>query len=117
MDGTHPEKGDRSPEEASEIVGRVLQAVGVPVLVTGHSDNVVKTLGVLQTKNNILFLGRKSTGENDTLTGQDVMPVILIEAVQLITSDNDTSVGFVVTNLLGGVLVIDRSVLSTVSLR
>jgi acetyl-CoA decarbonylase/synthase complex subunit delta len=37
LEGTHPEKGDRSPEEASEIVGRVLQAVGVPVLVTGHS--------------------------------------------------------------------------------
>jgi acetyl-CoA decarbonylase/synthase complex subunit delta len=37
LEATHPEKGDRSAKEASETVGAVLRAVGVPVLVTGHS--------------------------------------------------------------------------------
>lgn len=37
LDGTHPEKGDRSPEEAVELVRQVLQAVGVPLIITGHS--------------------------------------------------------------------------------
>jgi len=37
LEGTHPEKGDRSAEQASELVGEVLAAVGVPLMVVGHS--------------------------------------------------------------------------------
>jgi acetyl-CoA synthase len=33
--GTHPENGDRSPEEAANVLKDVLKAVGVPVIVTG----------------------------------------------------------------------------------
>jgi acetyl-CoA synthase len=33
--GTHPDNGDKSPEEAVEVVRAVLKAVGVPVIVTG----------------------------------------------------------------------------------
>lgn len=36
LEGTHPEKGNKSAQEASEIVGAVLEAVGVPVMVTGN---------------------------------------------------------------------------------
>jgi CO dehydrogenase/CO-methylating acetyl-CoA synthase complex beta subunit/CO dehydrogenase/acetyl-CoA synthase delta subunit len=35
--GTHPDNGDRSPEEAAEVVGSVLKAVGVPLIITGPS--------------------------------------------------------------------------------
>jgi acetyl-CoA decarbonylase/synthase complex subunit delta len=37
LEGTHPEKGDRSAEEAVEVVKSVLASVGVPIIVTGHS--------------------------------------------------------------------------------
>jgi CO dehydrogenase/acetyl-CoA synthase delta subunit len=37
LDGTHPEKGDRSPEDAVRTVRDVLSAVDVPLIVTGHS--------------------------------------------------------------------------------
>ena len=37
LGGTHPDQGDRSPEQAVEIVGAVLKAVGVPLIVTGPS--------------------------------------------------------------------------------
>jgi acetyl-CoA decarbonylase/synthase complex subunit delta len=37
LDGTHPERGGRSPEEAVAVVKSVLDAVGVPLIVTGHS--------------------------------------------------------------------------------
>lgn len=37
LDGTHPEKGNRSPEEAVKVVKSVLSAVDVPLIVTGHS--------------------------------------------------------------------------------
>jgi acetyl-CoA decarbonylase/synthase complex subunit delta len=37
LEGTHPEKGDRSADEAADLVKEVLGAVGVPLVVTGHS--------------------------------------------------------------------------------
>jgi acetyl-CoA decarbonylase/synthase complex subunit delta len=37
IEGTHPEKGAKSPEEALALVKEVLAAVEVPVIVTAHS--------------------------------------------------------------------------------
>jgi acetyl-CoA synthase len=37
LEGTHPEKGGRTPEQAVELVHSVLQAVSVPLIITGHS--------------------------------------------------------------------------------
>jgi len=37
LEGTHPEKGDRSPQQAVDVVKSVLDAVDVPLIVTGHS--------------------------------------------------------------------------------
>lgn len=37
LEGTHPEKGNRSAEEAVELVKQVLRSVTVPIIVTGHS--------------------------------------------------------------------------------
>jgi len=37
LEGTHPEKGNRSPEQAVEVVQSVLEAVDVPLIVTGHN--------------------------------------------------------------------------------
>ena len=37
LDGTHPERGNRTPEQAVQVVKEVLAAVDVPVIVTGHS--------------------------------------------------------------------------------
>ncbi len=37
LDGTHPEKGNRSPQEALDVVKSVLAAVDVPLIITGHS--------------------------------------------------------------------------------
>jgi acetyl-CoA decarbonylase/synthase complex subunit delta len=37
LEGTHPEKGNRSAEDAVEVVKSVLESVGVPIIVTGHS--------------------------------------------------------------------------------
>ena len=37
LEGTHPEKGNKSADEAVEIVRHVLKSVGVPLMVTGPS--------------------------------------------------------------------------------
>jgi acetyl-CoA decarbonylase/synthase complex subunit delta len=36
-DGTHPDRGDKTPEEAAYMVKQVLESVGVPLIITGHS--------------------------------------------------------------------------------
>ena len=38
LDGTHPDKGNKSPEEAAEVVKEVLASVGVPLIITGHAN-------------------------------------------------------------------------------
>jgi acetyl-CoA synthase len=40
LDGCHPDKGNRSPQDAAGVVGAVLAAVGVPIVVSGpaHFD-------------------------------------------------------------------------------
>jgi len=37
LEGTHPEKGNKSPEEALALVKDVLAAVDVPIIVTAHN--------------------------------------------------------------------------------
>ncbi len=37
LEGTHPEKGNKSADEAVELVKQVLAAVDVPLIITGHS--------------------------------------------------------------------------------
>lgn len=38
LDGTHPEKGNRTSEEAVDLVKKVLAAVDVPLIITGHNN-------------------------------------------------------------------------------
>jgi len=37
LEGTHPEKGNKSAEEAVEVVKQVLSSVQVPLIISGHS--------------------------------------------------------------------------------
>ena len=38
LEGTHPDSGNSSPEEAAKVVESVLKAVGVPIIVTGPGN-------------------------------------------------------------------------------
>ncbi len=60
LDGTHPEKGNRTPEEAVKLVKSVLAAVEVPLIVTGHShyeknNDVLKSVAQACTGENLLL--------------------------------------------------------------
>jgi len=37
LEGTHPDRGNKSPEQAAELVKEVLAAVPVPLIITGHT--------------------------------------------------------------------------------
>lgn len=47
LEGTHPEKGNRSVEEAADVVKSVLEAVKAPLIITGH-NNYAKNNDVLK---------------------------------------------------------------------
>jgi len=38
LDGTHPDKGNKTPAQAAHVVKEVLQSVGVPLIITGHAN-------------------------------------------------------------------------------
>jgi CO dehydrogenase/CO-methylating acetyl-CoA synthase complex beta subunit/CO dehydrogenase/acetyl-CoA synthase delta subunit len=60
LEGTHPEKGNRAPEQAVEVVKSVLAAVEVPLIVTGHShfernNEVMKAVAAACAGENLLL--------------------------------------------------------------
>jgi acetyl-CoA decarbonylase/synthase complex subunit delta len=38
LDGTHPDRGHKSPQEAADVVKEVLESVTVPLIITGHAN-------------------------------------------------------------------------------
>ncbi|MCG3181909.1 MAG: hypothetical protein BIFFINMI_04349 [Phycisphaerae bacterium] len=60
LDGTHPERGNRTPEQAVETVKAVLAAVDVPLIVTGHNhfdkaNEVLKAVAAACAGENLLL--------------------------------------------------------------
>jgi acetyl-CoA synthase len=60
LEGTHPEKGNRSAEHAAQLVKQVLTAVDVPIIVTGHShydsiNEVMKAVAQASAGENLLL--------------------------------------------------------------
>jgi len=60
LDGTHPEKGNRSPQQSVQLVKAVLEAVDVPVIITGHThyesiNEVMKAIAQACAGENLLF--------------------------------------------------------------
>ncbi|MBD3393439.1 MAG: acetyl-CoA decarbonylase/synthase complex subunit delta, partial [Chitinivibrionales bacterium] len=57
LEGTHPEKGNRTPEQTVDLVKSVLGAVDVPLIITGHSH--------FERNNDVLkAVARACAGEN-----------------------------------------------------
>ena len=60
LEGTHPVKGDKSADEAVKLVKSVLEAVDVPLIITGHShfdknNEVFKAVAQACEGENLLF--------------------------------------------------------------
>jgi acetyl-CoA decarbonylase/synthase complex subunit delta len=60
LEGTHPEKGNRTPEQAVALVKSVLAAVEVPLIVTGHNhfdrvNDVMKAVAAACAGENLLL--------------------------------------------------------------
>jgi acetyl-CoA synthase len=60
LDGTHPERGNRSSQQSVELVKSVLKAVDVPIIITGHShyesiNEAMKSIAQACAGENLLF--------------------------------------------------------------
>ena len=60
LEGTHPEKGGRSSQQAVQLVKEILSAVEVPLIITGHShyesnNEVMKAVAQACAGENLLF--------------------------------------------------------------
>jgi acetyl-CoA synthase len=60
LDGTHPERGHRSPQQSVQLVKAVLEAVEVPLIITGHShyesiNETMKSIAQACAGENLLF--------------------------------------------------------------
>ena len=57
LDGTHPDKGNRSPQAAADVVREVLESVDVPLIITGH--------GHFERNNEVMrVVAEEASGEN-----------------------------------------------------
>jgi len=60
LDATHPDRGDRTPQEAVDLVKSILKAVEVPLIITGHNNfeknnEVMKAIASACEGENLLF--------------------------------------------------------------
>lgn len=102
LEGTHPEKGNKSAEEAGEIVKQVLESVSVPIIVTGHShfikiNQVMKKVCEVAAGENCLInyvetdnyktIAAVCTAYNHTLVAQSPIDVNLAKQLNILLTD------------------------------
>ncbi len=117
--GTHPDNGDRSPEEAAETVGCVLKAVGVPLIVTGPShyeknNAVMKHLASTFAGENLLLnwvetdnyktVGAAAMGYNHCLVAQTPIDVNLAKQLNILLTNLGLPPEKIVIDALTGAL-------------
>ena len=102
LEGTHPEKGNKSAEEAAEIVQQVLQRVNVPTIITGHShfakiNEVMKKVCEVTAGENCLInyvetdnyktIAAACIAYNHTLVAQSPIDVNLAKQLNILLTD------------------------------
>jgi len=102
LEGTHPEKGNRSADEAAEIVKQVLSSVSVPLIITGHShfkkiNEVMKKVCEVTAGENCLInyvetdnyktIAAACIAYNHTLVAQTPIDVNLAKQLNILLTD------------------------------
>jgi acetyl-CoA decarbonylase/synthase complex subunit delta len=119
LEGTHPEKGDKSPEEAADTVREVLESVSVPLIITGHSHyekNNAVMKKVCETANgenclinyvetdNYKTIAAACIAYNHTLVAQSPIDVNLAKQLNILLTDMDFPRERIVMDPLTGAL-------------
>ncbi len=119
LEGTHPEKGDHSAEEAVEVVREVVESVSVPLIITGHShfekiNEVMKKVCEVTAGENCLInyvetdnyktIAAACIAYNHTLVAQSPIDVNLAKQLNILLTDMNFPAEKVVMDPLTGTL-------------
>jgi acetyl-CoA decarbonylase/synthase, CODH/ACS complex subunit delta len=119
LEGTHPEKGNASAEEAAEIVKSVLSAVKVPLIITGHShfeknNEVMKKICEVTAKENCLInfvetnnyktIAAACIAYGHTLVAQTPIDVNMAKQLNILLTDMDFPSNKIVIDPMTGAL-------------
>jgi len=102
LEGTHPEKGNKTADEAADVVKHVLESVSVPLIVTGHShfeknNEVMKKVCEVTAGENCLInfvetdnyktIAAACIAYNHTLVAQTPIDVNLAKQLNILLTD------------------------------
>ncbi len=119
LEGTHPEKGNKSADEAAEIVNHVIQSVSVPIIISGHShfakiNEVMKKVCEVTAGENCLInyvetdnyktIAAACIAYNHTLVGQSPIDVNLAKQLNILLTDMNFPPEKIVMDPLTGTL-------------
>jgi acetyl-CoA decarbonylase/synthase complex subunit delta len=119
LDGTHPERGDRTPEQAVALVKAVLQAVDVPLIVTGHNhfernNEVMKAVAQACAGENLLLnwveqnnyrtIAGAAIGYGHTLVAQSPIDVNIGKQHNILLTNMEVKPGRIVMDPMTGAL-------------
>jgi acetyl-CoA decarbonylase/synthase complex subunit delta len=119
LDGTHPERGNKSADQAVEIVQHVLESVRVPIIVTGHShfeknNEVMKKVCEATAGENCLInyvetdnyktIAAACIAYNHTLVAQSPIDVNLAKQLNILLTDMNFPLEKIVMDPLTGTL-------------
>jgi acetyl-CoA decarbonylase/synthase complex subunit delta len=119
LEGTHPEKGNKTADEAADIVKQVLESVRVPLIITGHShfeknNNVMKKVCEVTAGENCLInyvetdnyktIAAACIAYNHTLVAQTPIDVNLAKQLNILLTDMNFPRDRIVMDPLTGTL-------------
>lgn len=119
LEGTHPEKGNKSADEAAEIVKQVLKSISVPIIISGHShfkkiNDVMKKVCEAAEGENCLInyvetdnyktIAAVCIAYNHTLVAQSPIDVNLAKQLNILLTDMNFPAEKIVMDPLTGTL-------------
>jgi len=119
LDGTHPERGNRTPEQAVETVKAVLRAVDVPLIITGHNhfdrnNEVLKAVAQACAGENLLLnwveqnnyrtIAGAAIGYGHALVAQSPIDVNIGKQLNILLTNMDVKTSQIVMDPMTGAL-------------
>ena len=117
LEGTHPEKGNRSPEESVAVVKEVLAAVDVPLIITGHNhfdknNEVIKAVAQACAGENLLLnwveqdnyrvIAGAALANGHTVVAQSPIDVNIAKQLNILLSNMDIKQEMIVMDPMTG---------------
>ncbi|MFA6568552.1 MAG: acetyl-CoA decarbonylase/synthase complex subunit alpha/beta [Victivallales bacterium] len=117
LEGTHPEKGNRSADDAVKLVKSVLRAVDVPLIITGHNNfdrnnEVMKAVAQACAGENLLLnwveqnnyrtIAGAALGYNHSIVSQSPIDVNIGKQLNILLANMDVKIGQIVMDPMTG---------------